>query len=50
MCEKHHSKLPYILTIYVGPDETPKAVAVADALFCGECKPQPEPVELPEFS
>jgi hypothetical protein len=27
----------------------PKAIVVADALFCGVCKPQPEPIEMPEL-
>jgi hypothetical protein len=41
--------LPYIVTIFVGEGNTPKAVVVADALWCGFCKPQPEPVEMPEL-
>jgi hypothetical protein len=40
-------KMPDILTIYAGEANTPKAVAVADALYCGVCKPQPESVEMP---
>jgi hypothetical protein len=42
-------KLPFIVTIYVGENNTPKAVVVADALWCNVCKPQPEPVEMPEI-
>jgi len=34
--------MPAILTIYVGEANSPKAVVVADALYCGVCKPQPE--------
>ena len=49
VCEEHYSKLPFILTVYVGAQQTPKTVVVADALFCGECKPQPEPIEMPEL-
>jgi hypothetical protein len=41
--------MPAILTIYVGEANTPKAVVVADALYCGVCKPQPEPIEMPEL-
>ncbi|MFQ6015460.1 MAG: hypothetical protein ACE5NP_08460 [Anaerolineae bacterium] len=41
--------MPFILTVYVGEHQTPKAVVVADALFCGVCKPQPEPIEMPEI-
>jgi hypothetical protein len=41
--------MPFILTIYIGEHQTPKAVVVADALYCGICKPQPEPIEMPEI-
>jgi hypothetical protein len=49
ICKDHASKLPYILTMYVGANETPKAVIVADAIWCGICRPQGEPVAMPEF-
>jgi hypothetical protein len=42
-------KIPAILTIYVGEANTPKAVVVSDVLYCGVCKPQPEPIEMPEL-
>ncbi len=42
-------KMPSIITIYVGEANVPKAVVVSDALFCGVCKPQPEPLEMPEL-
>jgi hypothetical protein len=35
--------------IFVGVGNTPKAVVVLDALFCGLCKPQPERIEMPEI-
>jgi hypothetical protein len=41
--------MPYIITLYIGANETPKAIVVGDALFCGVCKPQPEPIEMPEL-
>ena len=41
--------MPFILTIYVGEGQVPKAVVVADALYCGICKPQQEPIEMPEI-
>ena len=28
---------------------TPKAVVVADALWCGTCKPEAQPVPMPEI-
>jgi hypothetical protein len=49
-CKEHAEKrLPYITTIYVGAGNTPKAVVVADALWCGECKPEAQPVPMPEI-
>ena len=49
ICQEHTSNMPFILTIYVGENQTPKAVVVSDALYCGSCKPQPEPIEMPEI-
>ena len=49
VCREHASEMPFVLTIYVGAENTPKAVVVADALYCGQCKPQPEPIEMPEL-
>ena len=42
--------MPFILSIYLGREQVAKAVVVADALFCGTCKPQPEPIDMPELS
>ncbi len=49
VCDDHHSQMPFILTVYVGEQHTPKAIVVADALWCGTCKPQPEPIPMPEI-
>ncbi len=49
LCKEHMKQMPAILTIYVGEANTPKAVVVSDALYCGVCKPQPEPIEMPEL-
>ena len=40
---------PYVLTVYVGENEVPKAIVVADALWCGTCRPIPEPIDMPEI-
>ena len=49
-CKDHAEKrLPYIATIFVGANSTPKAVVVADALWCGVCKPEAQPVPMPEI-
>ncbi|MEW5985232.1 MAG: hypothetical protein AB1791_01205 [Chloroflexota bacterium] len=42
--------MPYIVTIYVGHDQVPKAIAVADVLYCGVCKPQPSPIAMPTLT
>ncbi len=50
LCKEHmEKKLPYIITIFVGDGNVPKAIVVSDALWCGICKPQPEPIEMPEL-
>jgi hypothetical protein len=49
VCAQHHREQPNILAIFNGRDGVPKTVFVADALFCGTCRPQPEPVAIPEF-
>ena len=51
LCKEHASKknMPFIFTIFVGEKKVPKAVVVADTLYCGLCKPQPEPIEMPEL-
>jgi len=50
VCMEHHTtSLPTMLCMYLGGNETPKAVVVSDVLWCGECRPQPEPIEMPEF-
>jgi hypothetical protein len=49
ICKDHASKMPFILTMYVGARNTPKAVIVADAIWCGLCRPQGEPIEMPEY-
>ncbi len=49
VCKKCAKEMPSIITIYVGDKNTPKSVVVGGALFCGLCKPQPEPIEMPEL-
>ncbi len=47
VCNNHIQKMNYIITVYVAPGQPPKSLVVADAVFCGLCKPQPEPIEMP---
>jgi len=43
------AKRPFFMTIHVGEHNTPKALIVADAIWCGICRPQPEPIDMPEL-
>ena len=48
VCEDHVKNLPYILELFRSQDVR-KALVVEDAIFCGSCKPHPNPVDLPEL-
>jgi hypothetical protein len=50
VCPDCHKAMPFILNLYVGEDQIPKAIVVADTLWCGVCRPQPEPIPMPEIS
>lgn len=48
VCSSHMQTLNYIVTVYPSASkQVTKALVVADAVFCGMCKPQPEPLETP---
>jgi hypothetical protein len=49
VCKDHASKMPVFLAVYVGANQTPKAIVVADAIWCGICRPHPEPIEMPDI-
>ncbi len=49
VCKDHFSEQPYIVGLYQGEDGVPKAIVVADAIFCGLCHPREQPVPLPEL-
>jgi len=50
ICQDHAQFRPYILNLYhARTGQVVKALVVEDALYCGVCKPRPEPVELPEL-
>ncbi len=49
LCKEHFRSLPFPQTVYVGKNNTPKAIVIGDAVFCGMCNPQPEPLEMPEI-
>lgn len=49
LCKEHYQTKAIFLTIYVTDGDAPKAIAVGNVLFCGECKPQPTPLSMPEL-
>jgi hypothetical protein len=50
VCKDHAKEKPFIFTVYEGPTTTkPKALVETDALWCGTCKPYPEPIEMEEI-
>jgi len=40
--------MPYILATFTSKNKV-KAIAVADALYCGVCKPSEDPIEIMEM-
>lgn len=49
VCKGHAKRNPNILGVYDEAGDIPRVVMVDDALWCGVCKPLPEPVEMPEL-
>ncbi len=49
VCKEHARTMPHILEIYRDDKGMPKALVVADALYCGICKPKEDPIELPQL-
>jgi hypothetical protein len=49
VCGEHMQTRASIQTVYVGSDNTPKVIAVKDAVYCGMCEPVPHPIEMPEI-
>jgi hypothetical protein len=41
--------MPFIVEIYRNAEGVHKALVVADAVYCGVCKPKEDPVELPDL-
>ena len=49
VCKDHASTMPSFMAMYLGGQDTPKAVVVADVIWCSICDPQPEPIGMPEL-
>ena len=41
--------MPFVVDTYKGKDGVRKAIVVADTVWCGVCKPQEDPVPLPNI-
>ncbi len=46
VCKTHTREKPYILHTYRTPGGDYKGIVVAGAVWCGECRPQDDPVPL----
>lgn len=49
VCKNCYTEMPAILSVYLGENQTPKTIVVSGALWCGVCRPQPEPIPMPEI-
>lgn len=47
VCREHIQEMNYIITVYQGAEKIHKSLVVVDAVWCGICKPQPEPIDMP---
>jgi hypothetical protein len=48
VCEDHVQERPFVLELFRGT-EAIRALVVEDAVFCGACRPRPDPIDLPEL-
>jgi hypothetical protein len=48
VCEDHADEKPFIMELFRGKGPT-RAIVVEDALYCGQCTPRPDPIDLPEL-
>jgi hypothetical protein len=50
VCEDHARFGPYVLQLFrSGARGRTEALVVEDAVQCGNCKPRPQPVPMPEL-
>lgn len=40
---------PFVMAVFTGKNDTPKVLVVSGAIWCGQCRPQQDPMELPEI-
>lgn len=49
VCKDHASTMSTFIVMFLGGNQTPKGLAVANVIWCGLCEPQPEPIGMPEL-
>lgn len=49
VCKDHVKPMSTFIAMFLGGNESPKGLAVANVIWCGECEPQPEPIAMPEL-
>ena len=49
VCKDHTAGMPAVLAMYLGSENTPKAIVVGNAVWCALCEPQPQPIPMPEL-
>lgn len=47
--KEYAQTLPFIMSMFVGANNTPKALVVSGAIWCGTCNVKEEPVQIPEL-
>ena len=48
VCATHHAAMPFIITVF--GDDPPRSIVVGGTLWCQVCRPQPEPIAMPELA
>lgn len=48
VCKNHATTRPIIIAGFLGSNNTPKLIPVADTIWCGICDPQ-DPIPMPEL-
>ena len=50
VCKQHAKTHPSLIDVFRNDQGAYRALVVADALFCGVCRPQEDPIDLPDLS
>jgi hypothetical protein len=49
LCENHVENKAFVISLDRTTEGVSRALVVEDALYCGVCRPRPDPVEVPEL-